>query len=85
MTSYQIESGDISAIHFAVNDFIEKTQKETEKNNAILQKNIDLSHVTQKSQLYINEDEPDSDYSEYDEHDEGIWYSDPEDMADDYP
>tara|TARA_B100000401_G_C52813590_1_gene725371 strand:- start:1075 stop:1359 length:285 start_codon:yes stop_codon:yes gene_type:complete len=85
MSSYRIESGDISAIRFAVNEYIEKTQKDTTNMHVILQRNINLSHVTQLSQLHINEDEADSDYSEYDDHDEGIWYSDPEDMIDDYP
>ena len=81
MSSYKIESGDVSAIRFAVDNFIRKTHEDTMKQHIITQKNINLSHVTQKDQLYIQEDEPESDYSEYDEHDEGIWFSDPDDSA----
>lgn len=83
MTSYQIESGDISAIRFAVDDYIEETQKELTNEYNTIQKNINLSHVTENSQLFIEEDEAESDYSEYNEHDEGTWYSDPEDVVDD--
>lgn len=84
MSSYKVESGDISAIRFAVDDYIEQTQKETRKKHAILQKNIRVSRIINENQLYIDAYETDSEYSEYDDHDEGVWFSDPEDFVDDY-
>lgn len=83
MSTYNIESGDVSAIRFAVDNYIAETKKNTLKQNAIIQKNINLSHVTEKRQLCINAEESDSDYSEYDDNDEGVWYSDPDDVNDD--
>lgn len=83
MNKYTIESGAVSAIRDAVDNYIIETQKNTLKQHAINQKNINLSHVTEKKQLYIDPNHSESDYSEYDDNDEGLWYSDSDYTTDD--
>ena len=64
---------NILRIHYAVTDLIEETKKNTFKDNAIIQ-----NRITLPENIEINA-ESESEYSEYDDHDEGVWYSDPED------
>ena len=64
---------NILRIHYAVTDLIEETKKNKFKDNAIIQ-----DRITLPENIEINA-ESDSEYSEYDDNDEGVWYSDPED------
>ena len=64
---------NILRIHYAVTDLIEHNKKNEFINNDIIQKRIKLPE-----NIEINA-QSDSEYSEYDDNDEGVWYSDPED------